>query len=436
MDPVKNVGRILPGSLRDDVRASAFSWVLGRRWLLVKQVSIRKARRRLAAGVLVAVLGLVLAWIISPGRKGSASRVSNDLSPISSDAASPPLAGERAKDEESGKEDGIFAGRSLGEEIEATEELIGSGIPPDETHRHLRRLRRSLNRARTEEASDAICAYLDSGRDVATRLGFAVGRSHSLRYAPTLRVFLLDALGYIDVDKADAYANGVFAARESPDEWAVSIRNTVWARSVASGNLHESDRSYVLARVREMIHVRDWMNGPSAGLLEAFDTIVHLGADGFVPELARLIEPEQPKSVQYAAYLALDRLVLADPARILAQLARVPDLLDHRPETRAGFFARVNVGDPGQRAIAEKYIFEIADSEAELERFFGLFPNQNMMLSHRLLSSNPSSKPDRILHRLESTTRVLNLWFEDERFMRIRNVIQGAQLRLAEHMES
>ena len=140
----------------------------------------------------------------------------------------------------------------------------------------------------------AILDFLATGEDAATGQEFSVGENGTLAGAPTLRLFLLDVLGQLA--RSTGSLEGAVSARqilekkESPDEWALALRNLAWAEPKARADL--------TAKAHEMLEYEPWRATPTAGFLEAFDVAVYSGDASFVPQFA---EMARVKMDRYAA---------------------------------------------------------------------------------------------------------------------------------------
>ena len=111
-----------------------------------------------------------------------------------------------------------------------------------------------------KEAAAAIRQFLDSKADAPTGQGFKIGANGALSSAPTLRVFLLDQLGRLDPAAAADYAKVILASKDSPDEWAVALRNLAW------GDTSDDGRALLEQKTSEMLQYEPWQQNPSAGL--------------------------------------------------------------------------------------------------------------------------------------------------------------------------
>ena len=151
-----------------------------------------------------------------------------------------------------------------------------------------------------------------------TGKGFKIGKHGFLTEAPTLRAFLLDYLAQIDPAAAAEYARVILNSKDSPDEWALALRN------LALGDPSAGARALLEQKTGELLQYAPWQQSPSAGYLEAFDVPVYLGDSQWLPTLSGLIRLPDNSAVAHAAFLATDRLVINNPATMLAALAADP----------------------------------------------------------------------------------------------------------------
>jgi hypothetical protein len=274
------------------------------------------------------------------------------------------------------------------------------------------------------EAAVAIRKFLDSKTDATTARGFKIGPKGFLNEAPTLRTYLLDYLGQIDPAAAAECARGILSSKDSPDEWALALRN------LATGDPGTEGRSLLQQKVSELMQYGPWQQNPSTGYLEAFDVAVFLGGTGLVPELTELVRMQDNPAVAHAAYLALDRLAIAQPAALLGVLESDPDLMQGREQTRANYFARADVRDPQQRQVLEHYLLDPRTSPQELQQFAGLFPNANYMVSQYLLT--PTLPPDHaaLIGRDSASLQAVQDWLMNPQFAGLQQPLQRVKQRL------
>jgi hypothetical protein len=315
---------------------------------------------------------------------------------------------------------------SSAERLQQVFGCLGMSDTAATTRIKLDELRAAFSTNPRDEAVSAIRNFLDSRVDIRTELGFKVAGDGLLSEAPTWRTFLLDELGRVDPPAAGEYAKIVLATMDSPDEWAVALRNLARADSSAEG------RGLLEEKLMAMLRHEPWQREPSVGFLEAFDATVFIGGTNFVPTLSDLVRKTDNPGLGHAAFLALDRLVIADPINTLRVLKDNPDLMEGREATRANYFARLEVGDPRQREILENYLTSSAISPAEIDIFAGIFPNANYMVSNNLLTH--SSLPDgaSLVKRDAESLNVVRSWASDPRFAGLRPSLHRSLARLEE----
>ena len=294
-------------------------------------------------------------------------------------------------------------------------------------NRVLERLSQTLAAGDKSEISAAIRRFLDSKLDGPTGQGFKIGQKGYLAEAPTLRTFLLDQLGRIDPAAAAEYAKLILQSKDSPDEWALALRN------LAAGDTSPEVRAWLAQKTGELLAAKDWQQNPSAGYLEAFDTVVYLGGVNFVPALAGMVCRQDNPALAHAAFLSLDRLVINDPAALLATLLAQPGLLPGRDQTRADYFARADAGDSQQSDLLQNYLLNPRTSAAEREQFAGIFPNANFMVSPNLLTTSPAPDPGEIKKRDAAALKAVQQWLADPRFASVRPELEKIQARLQDY---
>jgi hypothetical protein len=296
---------------------------------------------------------------------------------------------------------------------------------PETNRARLRQLRALLDALPRAVASREVQAFLALGRDTLTQLDLTVQSGGRLGDSSSLRVFLLDYLGQIDRSAAAIIGRAILAAPTSPDEWAVSMRNVAWADDAPA------TRGYLLGKAREMISHPAWRENPSAGFLEAFDVIVHTRGYELTPKLTDFLRDKEQRGLAHAAYLTLDRLTLADPAAALTLLAEQPDLMAGREQTRANFFARLDVRDGAQKTVLERYLLDPRRTPQELRTFAGIFPNANYMVSQNLLTSNHTAPHSDLRAHDRAALGVIDAWRADPRFTKLQPHLEALRIRLA-----
>jgi len=370
------------------------------------------------AGVLLVCLSALL-WFRA-GQRGSASGNTAPSGPAALDALSRGAADPQLRTQ----------ALALGESLRALAATLASNTSPEAARDALAELRSELSRLSPEAASDAIQQILDSGVDAPTRLDFKVGKAGFLAQPPTLRTFLLDELARVDRAAAGRYAEKILAAPTAPDEWALALRNYAWA------NPGDAGRDFLRGKTTTLLRHEEWQRNPSIGYLEAFDVAVYAGGGEVTTALTDLVRKQDNRAVAHAAFLALDRLTLSDPAATLAQLQQHPELMEGREMTRANYFARADVQDPRQRQLVEQYLLDPRRAEGELQTFAGLFPNANFMISNNLLTENRTPGRTELAQSDRAALEVVSQWLADPRFARLRPPLEGAQQRLKTFISS
>ena len=269
-----------------------------------------------------------------------------------------------------------------------------------------------------------LVAELISGMDVATQQEFRLHPDGSLSSAPTKRVLMLDELLRLDPKAALLQASNVLANFKSPDEWAVALRICALSDRSPTG------RVFLEERLRALLQHAPWQERPTAGYLEAFDVAVYIGGTGLMPVLTDLVERKNNSPISKAAYLAIDRLVIAEPAAVLSYLGEHPDQMQGRELARANYFARADMSDENQKKIAESYLLAPERSERELEAMLSNFPNANFMISHNLLTVSKTLDATEIKRRDRITLDVVNTWLSDPRFSRLYPRLEGVRSKL------
>jgi len=289
----------------------------------------------------------------------------------------------------------------------------------------LANLRAELFALPPETASAAIVDFLARpDRDAPTGLTFTLAEDGTLASAPTLRVALIDWLGQLDPPRAATFAETLLESPTTPAEWALCLRNHAWAHPELD------DRDFLRARTEALIEHEPWRREPSAAYLEAFDVLVHARATESTPVLARLLADPPHRATRHAAFLTLDRLLLARPEDMLARLAS-PDLRSQVPaETRAQWLARADLSQPDQRAHVMRFLLDPDRSAAELEAFTSVYPNANFMVSDNLLTDFDPPSGTELAARDRAALEIVNEWLDQPRFATRRDTLERMKARL------
>jgi hypothetical protein len=377
--------------------------------------------------VLIAAVGLF--WRAEPRPSASQSAITNGLSVVGSAASNsslqPPSKATTALGQGNSQQS---TSSGLAQTIRETLVQLRAETDPEKSRLLLEALRQQLVEANAKaESVEAILGFLRSGQDAATGLAFRVGPKHALAESPTLRTALLDWLGQLDPAAAADYAVQVFEAMASPEEYALALRNFAQGRP--------EQRDELRNHFNRLLTHAPWSNPPAAGYLESFDVVPHLADPTFVNPLGALLAPSSQPSLRHASLVALDRLVLANPPGALTEMLNGQALTD-QPLVRASFLARVDIREPGQRELVERYLLEPSLSDRELDKFVHLFPNANRFVSHNLLTES-GGRPLADLAVLDATAlEQVRAWQAQPRFARLQTPLKELENRLREHVES
>jgi len=306
---------------------------------------------------------------------------------------------------------------------------LASADDPAASRRILAELRMMLDSLPSDTASRVVRLFLASSKDASTKLDLTIKSGGRLGDASSLRVFLLDYLGGIDRSAAGAVAAQILSHYTTPDEWAVCLRNYAWANS------NPTARAYLEAKAHELLMNPDWRKHPTAGFLEAFDTIVYAHGTALTPDLAALVRDKDNRATSHAAFLTLDRLTITDPSAMLKQLVDQPELMKGREQTRANLVARADVSQPDQRGFLEHYLLDSARTPEELDTFAGLYPNANYMISSNLLTTVETPRGGELAARDRDALGVVEQWQADPRFKDMQPLLAHIHERLAAFVE-
>lgn len=283
-------------------------------------------------------------------------------------------------------------------------------------------LRQELLNADPQQATAAIRAFLDSGRDIETRQEFMIGEGGVLAGAPTMRTLLLDVLGQISrktrSSAAAEVSRSILEKKDSPDEWAVAMRNVGW---------HDpKSKPYLAGKFREMLTHEPWTTQPSAGFLESFDVAVFSGDPALVPDLSNILSGEN-EELRRAAAVALDRLSAMAPLQVMSHLNANPTELADRPFLRADYYAKTDLSNPAQRQALETYLARNDVSLPEKTKLLKALATPASFVSDNLLTSTPSAPVDDSPFRTQQLSQTLDQWLQQNRFPELQG--EMGQLR-------
>lgn len=282
------------------------------------------------------------------------------------------------------------------------------------------------------DVNAAIRAWLHQGKDGPTNAQFAPGSGGSLEVWPSLRVALLDLLGELDRADAEQCAQEIFHSSNSPDEWAVALRN-------CGREFHTSPdvrKAQFSGYVAQLLSREDWLRAPTAGFLHAFDVAVFVGGDQMAHRLVSIHDSDFHSATSFAARMSLDRLAIASFASVASALLENPDHWSVENEARAAIMARGDPGDAHQVQLMHNYLANDAVGISEKQAFIRTFPNGNLELSNNLLTTNPFISMQAMGARDDAAARVLEEWSKESGLADLNDSIQSRLRALASYKAS
>ena len=179
-------------------------------------------------------------------------------------------------------------------------------------------------------------------------------------------------------DDAAEIAREILEKKDSPDEWALALRNVAWGEP--------KSREFLAGKMHEMLNYEPWLATPSKGMLEAFDVAVFSGDPTFVSTFANMRHGDTPP-LQQAAIVALDRLAETSPLAVMEYLNAHPDEIADLPFVRADYFAKADLRDAQQRGTVEQYLARIDVTADEKTKFLHAIASPGSFVSESLLST-------------------------------------------------
>lgn len=292
----------------------------------------------------------------------------------------------------------------------------------------LARLKEAVHAASPDEAARQLIALLESGIDQSTGLEFLVGTEGVMEESPTLRTALLDLLGQTDPTQSAPYSRRVMATTGSSDEYALALRNLAWTNN--GGALDAELQGYF----EQMLGRADWSSNPTDGFLEAYDVAVatkNVGA--LVPVITQATKDGNQQAE--AAFLAMDRVMLSDPAAVVAAFQSDPAFLSEAPMHRASLLSRLDVRQPDQSRLLREYLLRPDVGAEEREYFTNIFPNGNRVVGHRLVTTDePGGSAADVAQIDRATLGTLTAWLNDPPMASRRTEIKTMIARLQDYV--
>jgi hypothetical protein len=396
---------------------------------LKKNSVVRIAAVAIIAAAVVAFLLLVRPWTPEHGSDPSHSVAqtevgpSSDLSDESSSSGNLVSAVDYAADVSSPDAEQI-----LRREFRRFLQDLRAGLSRGEALDRLRGLKTQVHDAPPDIAAAAIIAELRTGEDAATGLRYAVGEEGVMSETPSYRTALLDLLGQTDPAQSEKFSRELMANTNLADEYSLGLRNLAWANF--GGQLDNELRGYFSA----MVARDDWRRNPTSGFLEAFDVVVATQSVDQAVDIFRDVPASAAKEdllVGRAAFVALDRLMVANPSKLVEAFRANPELLSDEPVHRASIMSRLDVRQSDQAALLRDYLKNREHGAGELEYFADIFPNANYFSSHRLITPRQSGLSISEVDQLDrATAQILVAWLSDPELSNSAPFLQSIITRL------
>ncbi len=271
--------------------------------------------------------------------------------------------------------------------IRSSLEAFRTNRDPARASAILRALRDGIHQAAEDETAASIVAFLNTGDDAPTELPFIVGPDGMMEVVPSVRLALLDLLPSLDPLAALEVARELMDQRTSADEYALALRNMAW------NDLDGDLRNELSRRFMDLLK-SPWLDQPSAGFLEAFDIAVEIGGRPMFDRMVALAGEATAKSnvaASRAAFMSLDRLIVRDHTLLTTALPADAGWMDFAPQQRASLMSRLDITEPGQRDVFSRYISTTPHAAGELEYFAKVFPNENFLYGHRLVTADDAT---------------------------------------------
>ncbi|MES2920473.1 MAG: hypothetical protein V4819_02945 [Verrucomicrobiota bacterium] len=271
--------------------------------------------------------------------------------------------------------------------IRDSAEAFRTNRDPSQASALLLALRDGIRQAPEEAAAAAIVGFLKKTGDAPTGLPFAVGPDGMMAAVPSLRLALLDLLPSLDPQAALEVARAIMDQRTTADEYALALRNMAW------NDLDGDLKSELSGRFMDLLKM-PWLEKPSAGFLEAFDIAVEVGGAPMFDRMVALAGEAMAKgntAASRAAFMSMDRMIVRNPAVLGSAFSKDAEWMAFAPQQRASLMSRLDITQPDQREIFNRYLSSPKHAAGELEYFAKVFPNQNYLYGHRLVTTDDTT---------------------------------------------
>jgi len=297
-------------------------------------------------------------------------------------------------------------------ELQALKSLLAQKPDRETALRLLREFMQKAFASNPDAEAAALLEFLQSGQDEATGLDFIVGEA-GLDEWPSLRTFLLDLLGKIDLDAAAQYAlANIIPFKKSTPEYAVSLQ-ILWNDGGAEKPTPELTQAWL-----GLLGKADWSARPDAAWLESLDFASRIPeATPVFIEAASLwlARPEEASGKAETVEIALERMMIRHPAETLSALLENSQWMSEGrgPAVRATLFARADASAPEQVIYLKDYLQNLDPSGNEAKVFYRSFPCYNFGVAPGLSGQADIPGGAEIQKRLRADLLLLQGWQRD-----------------------
>ncbi len=353
--------------------------------------------------LLVAVFGVAVWWSLNDDSDPS-SPLSTERPPVGRAAPSPAVPP---------------AGRDLSE-------AARTGFAERSAEAVVADLEAELHRMAPARRLQILLELLASGEDLNLGLDFRIGPGGDLVSAPTLRTQAMEWLARWFPEAAAEHALNVFGDSDSPDEWALALRNR--------GRVHDptSDPAFLRA-VERVVRDKIWRAESTAGYAEAHDALVAAARVDLVPEL--LDAMATAPHLQRLGAQVLEKLVPAAGEAGFQQVLESPAYSDV-PRLRASLMARADPRNAREREFLGRYLREIIPEPKIRAFFLSQFPLASGFVAHRLLTTDrPRTVGEQVLLDAAALTLVRE-WRSDSAIAPAHPELAELEERLLRDLET
>jgi len=300
----------------------------------------------------------------------------------------------------------------LNAELQALKSLLAQKPDRETALRLLREFMRKAFASNPDAAAAALLEFLQSGQDEATGLDFIVGEA-GLDEWPTLRAFLLDLLGKIDLDAGSQYAlANIIPFKKSVPEYAVSLQ-ILWNYGGAEKPTPELTQAWL-----GLLGKADWSARPDAAWLESLDFASRIpeAAPAFLEAASPwMAKPGEAAGKAESTEMVLERMMIRHPVETMNTVLENPQWMDQGrgPALRATLFARVDATDAAQVQALRNYLQRLDAAGKEAVFFCQAFPCHNYGVAPGLSGQPDIPGAGEIQERLRADLVMLEAWRDD-----------------------